>query len=171
MRRKTANLFYPEGEQIRNELRRELEIDSLTGVGNRKAFFRAKDRANCDPDSLIIFFDLNNFGQVNKLCGHSEGDNALKCFADYLRKRCRDFNLPERIFRYGGDEFVMIVPAQYRESYSFWFSGFELLYEKLDGKILRVYASPGIGEDFYEAEFSSRRKKEFEKRYFGNSIK
>jgi len=51
-------------------------------------------------------FDLDHFGQVNKLHGHLVGDRILRSFADVVRRRVRASDL---VARYGGEEFVVIL--------------------------------------------------------------
>jgi diguanylate cyclase (GGDEF)-like protein len=51
-------------------------------------------------------FDLDRFGQFNRLHGHLAGDDALRLFAGILRERLRSADL---VARYGGEEFVAIL--------------------------------------------------------------
>jgi len=53
-----------------------------------------------------LFFDLNDFKQINDLYGHAEGDSALKTFADVLRIAFRESDVVGRL---GGDEFVALL--------------------------------------------------------------
>ena len=54
----------------------------------------------------MLFFDLNEFKQINDTYGHAEGDLALKAFADVLRIAFRESDV---IGRLGGDEFVVLL--------------------------------------------------------------
>ena len=54
----------------------------------------------------LLFFDLNDFKQINDLYGHAEGDSALKTFADVLRIAFRESDVVGRL---GGDEFVALL--------------------------------------------------------------
>lgn len=54
----------------------------------------------------LLFFDLNDFKQINDLYGHAEGDHALKTFADVLRIAFRESDVVGRL---GGDEFVALL--------------------------------------------------------------
>ena len=97
----------------RNEKYKIISIgDSLTGVHNKEYFW---DRANEEkelyfrnkrPFSMALI-DLDNFKRVNDSSGHLMGDQVLKCFAMALKDILRDTDL---IFRFGGDEFIVIFP-------------------------------------------------------------
>jgi len=86
--------------------------DALTGLFNRLAFedeiARELSRAKrYDLDLSLLFFDLDNFKQVNDTHGHQAGDLILKCVATALLngKRTEDTAV-----RYGGEELVLILP-------------------------------------------------------------
>ncbi len=88
-------------------------IDELTKCYNRrylKVWFereisRAK-RFNC-PFSIILI-DLDNFREINNNFGHLEGDLVLQEFAKFLRENIRKI---DQIVRYGGDEFLILIPG------------------------------------------------------------
>ncbi|MBW2978863.1 GGDEF domain-containing protein, partial [Candidatus Woesearchaeota archaeon] len=86
--------------------------DSLTGLYNRSYFMQTLKnelvRANKDskPTSLIIF-DIDDFKSFNDTYGHPEGDRILRDIAD-TAKAC--FSDVETVCRYGGEEFVVILP-------------------------------------------------------------
>lgn len=55
--------------------------------------------------------DINNFKQFNDTCGHLRGDELLECIAGDLKKSVRS---PDFVVRYGGDEFVIVMPESGR---------------------------------------------------------
>jgi len=55
----------------------------------------------------IVFLDLNNFKAVNDSFGHETGDTVLKAVAERLRIAFRN---TDPIARYGGDEFIVLIP-------------------------------------------------------------
>jgi len=86
--------------------------DTLTSVGSRKML---EDKLQAEFDrskrykrvfSLAIF-DLDNFKTINDVLGHGSGDEALKKLAKCMKKEKRTSDI---LTRYGGDEFVMIMP-------------------------------------------------------------
>ena len=96
----------------KNEVNRWMEKanrDPLTGLFNRE-YFEQFASTTIEKGGLtsgaIIFFDLDNFKQVNDTLGHMVGDDVL-CF---IAKRMRGaFRHTDVIARYGGDEFVAFV--------------------------------------------------------------
>ena len=86
--------------------------DALTGVGSRKLledklqaeFARAK-RYN-RPFSVAII-DLDHFKMINDVLGHATGDEAIRKLAASMKHEKRD---PDVLARYGGDEFVVLMP-------------------------------------------------------------
>lgn len=62
--------------------------DSLTGIPNRRGFYRAGEKLframnRQDASFSLIYFDLDRFKPVNDLWGHAEGDEVLKIFAGF----------------------------------------------------------------------------------------
>ena len=56
---------------------------------------------------VIVMMDIDKFKLVNDKYGHLVGDRALATFADHVRRNTRPF---DRLFRYGGEEFLLCVP-------------------------------------------------------------
>jgi diguanylate cyclase (GGDEF)-like protein len=86
--------------------------DPLTGCFNRRSFEAQLDRdvasakRGQQPLSLVVL-DLDRFKQLNDSAGHDAGDQALRQLADCLRQEAR---LADSVARFGGDEFVLILP-------------------------------------------------------------
>lgn len=103
MRRTVGSFVDPEGDFERRESKRHAEIDPLTGLGNRLSFERARAAADADSNVTYGIIDVDHFGDVNETLLHPGGDGLAKAVGTILRET----GLP-RIFRYGGDEFVML---------------------------------------------------------------
>jgi diguanylate cyclase (GGDEF)-like protein len=82
--------------------------DALTGAENRAAWelFVGQQNGESRPGTLVMM-DLDHFKSVNDTYGHAEGDRLLIEFVQYVQSKVRD---EERLFRYGGDEFVLYLP-------------------------------------------------------------
>lgn len=86
-------------------------MDELTLLSNRRGFKMLAQHAldacaRLEKPATLLFFDLNDFKQINDLYGHAEGDSALKNFADVLRIAFRESDVVGRL---GGDEFVALL--------------------------------------------------------------
>jgi diguanylate cyclase (GGDEF)-like protein len=62
-----------------------------------------------DYEASLVYFDLDNFNQINETLGHQAGDNALLQFSTLLSSTFRDSDLIGRI---GSDEFVVLMVNQ-----------------------------------------------------------
>lgn len=87
--------------------------DELTGLVNRRAAreslqseLRRRDRAA--PTLAVGLIDLDHFKQVNDQHGHAAGDEVLRAFARLAQNELR---LPDRLARWGGEEFLLIMPG------------------------------------------------------------
>jgi diguanylate cyclase (GGDEF)-like protein len=101
-----------------DEIRKEY-IDDLTGLYNRRYLLtnipKKLKETQCDKKPLsIVLIDLDHFKNVNDTYSHTRGDVVLKEFAAFLKTLLRS---DDTVFRYGGDEFVCILPnADYEQA-------------------------------------------------------
>lgn len=98
-----------------DDLRRERDVDGMTGVFNRRAFEQRATLLLVDERAApctLIACDLDHFKQINDRYGHGAGDEVLKAFARLLSQGCRAEDLGGRI---GGEEFALLLPRTGQE--------------------------------------------------------
>ncbi|GAA1653477.1 GGDEF domain-containing protein [Actinoplanes couchii] len=91
------------------KLRRDLIIDELTGLANRRgyqAFLAAVGEAEDEDDYAVMMIDVDHFKAVNDGFGHDIGDVVLARLGHILAAHVRQIDLAARL---GGDEFVVIL--------------------------------------------------------------
>jgi diguanylate cyclase (GGDEF)-like protein len=91
---------------------RAANTDALTNLPNRRALDLALPAAEGDPAWAITVFDADNFKLINESAGHGAGDYVLRRMGMVIREVAAAYGYGERVFRYGGDEFVAIVPEE-----------------------------------------------------------
>jgi diguanylate cyclase (GGDEF)-like protein len=97
------------------DIEEKVYIDVLTGAENRMAWENYQnqlDKNDSGRSGVIFMMDLDNFKMMNDTYGHEFGDGILKEFVNHVKTAMtRKF----RFFRYGGDEFILVVPAPFEE--------------------------------------------------------
>ena len=90
-------------------------IDALSDLLNRRAFTNESERffelQRRSGQSLAVFMmDLDHFKQFNDHYGHQEGDRAIRCQADIMKRVFK--RQTDLLGRYGGEEFIAITMEQ-----------------------------------------------------------
>jgi len=84
--------------------------DEMTGLYNKRFFEFIIDKYKKNEIEIgLIFIDLDNFKALNDKYGHLFGDKVIKKTANIIKSSIRDIDFA---FRFGGDEFVIIVVAK-----------------------------------------------------------
>lgn len=111
-RMRKSNCVIKQNVQLRNRFKRQAYVDVLTGLRNRRwlseNFEKVAGRCfrNSQPLSLILG-DIDRFKDVNDTWGHLIGDEVLSEFSEIIKRSIRPSDVA---IRYGGEEFVLLLP-------------------------------------------------------------
>jgi diguanylate cyclase (GGDEF)-like protein len=94
------------------KLQQQSITDGLTGIKTRRFFWEAlnsewKRGSRSGRPFSVVLMDLDKFKGVNDTLGHLEGDLVLARVGRLLEQKCRQSNV---VARYGGDEFIILMP-------------------------------------------------------------
>ena len=100
-----------ERELVLIDLQHQATHDHLTGAANRPMIMKGLEKAireseSISPDSILLFFDIDGFKEVNDNFGHDTGDRLLIEITKRLNGICRSNDLLGRL---SGDEFVLLA--------------------------------------------------------------
>jgi len=108
------NKYIKELKTKNANLEKMATMDALTGAYNRRKFddvlnsIIKKKEKHLIPFFLILF-DIDNFKTINDCFGHKVGDYVLQCISRLVKGNIRT---TDGLFRWGGDEFILILPAE-----------------------------------------------------------
>ncbi len=107
------NIALQELESANQELERKNVLDELTGLHNRRFYDQKilaeyrRSRRNLTALSLVVI-DIDHFKSVNDNYGHLAGDQCLIWLSKYIKESLK--RSADKAFRYGGEEFCLILP-------------------------------------------------------------
>jgi diguanylate cyclase (GGDEF)-like protein len=112
MRRRAAN-HTTAIERTIGSLRHQATRDPLTGLFNRRfldQYLTQSVQRHCkeQKDLCLLMIDVDHFKAVNDTLGHAAGDHLLRSIGGLIRATIRGEDVG---FRYGGDEFVVLMPG------------------------------------------------------------
>jgi len=137
-----ASVFARHAGARRVQLEQLATLDALTGAENRRALeieleiAIAGARRDSRPVALALI-DLDHFKRVNDRHGHDVGDRVLQDFVRIVQASVRR---TDRLFRFGGEEFVLLMPATDEIGFEFAMAKLRkaLLDLAVDGELVTV---------------------------------
>ncbi len=97
-------------QRYQERIERQTLLDGLTGLGNRKAWDQYRRSQQRSPH-LVAVLDVNGLKRTNDTYGHDRGDEILMDLAQRLVASIDHRWQGSRVFRVGGDEFVIATPG------------------------------------------------------------
>ena len=105
---KVFNEMIMQLENYHTEMEKAINTDYLTGVGNRRAYRNdAKKLWEQKQSVSLAFINIDNLKYCNNTYGYLEGDAYILSVCSKLQEICQD---GEKLYRMGGDEFLIISP-------------------------------------------------------------
>lgn len=148
----TARFYTQRVQEAEGQLYDLATTDSLTGLWNRRQFLQLThaeiDRARRHGTPLaLVLADIDHFKLVNDQHGHDAGDRVIRHVANQLRQQARGGDL---VGRWGGEEFVMLLPMTDADGAHDWSERLRKLIEQVPcqhaGVSMPVTVSFGVCE-------------------------
>jgi diguanylate cyclase (GGDEF)-like protein len=126
--------------------------DRLTGLKNNRHYQDSlgeliQTHADGGPGFTLAVLDIDHFKRFNDTWGHKAGDHVLAGVARCIQEACRP-GTKDKAFRYGGEEFCMLLPSTDAEGAKVVLEGLRMAVEgarfEVDGHTLNVTISSGI---------------------------
>lgn len=103
--------------RLYKRVERQATTDGLTNLfnhrtGQEKLSEQLKLAERYQRNLAVVMMDIDHFKSINDTYGHPVGDTVLKAVARIIRRDCRDVDIP---VRYGGEEFLLVLPEVNQE--------------------------------------------------------
>jgi len=131
-----------ERKKKEEEIRYLSDHDALTGLYNRRYFERKRGEIDISENLplAIIFGDVDGLKMTNDIFGHTAGDELLMKSAKILRQVSRENDL---VARFGGDEFVLLLPKTSQSEAEFLISRIRELFAQNNLSTIKANISLG----------------------------
>lgn len=136
-------------EESTKKLEELAHTDALTSIDNRYSIMNTLsheiDRANRYKSKLsVVMYDIDHFKDINDTYGHDVGDDILVALTQLVKKNCREIDF---LGRYGGEEFLIIMPNTSRDEAKEFAHRIRLIVQKHSFKIIgKLTVSMGLIE-------------------------
>jgi len=136
--------FVEINNSLKESLLHEAQTDNLTQLNNFNGFDDAINnhihKSQLENTNLgLLVLDLDNFKIINDSYGHQTGDKILKDVAKIIKHSTRDDDV---LFRFGGDEFVIIIPNSSKDIAESIFDRLQLNCQNIKPHITHDLPSP-----------------------------
>ena len=101
--------------KLENKILNESRTDELTQIPNRYEMYIYADSIEDKTNYALAIFDIDDFKKINDTYGHVNGDLILKEIAKIATNEATD----SFVCRYGGEEFIVIIPTKGDINYAF----------------------------------------------------
>jgi diguanylate cyclase (GGDEF)-like protein len=128
-----------------SKLETQANMDELTGVMNRRAFEKSRERLYqlaTGQVLILVLLDIDYFKQINDTFGHAAGDYALRSLGSILKASVRS---TDEIFRLGGDELLVVFTSDNRANLQQWY---DALSARLSAEMTRLEGTNDDGTAF-----------------------
>ncbi|HEY9790722.1 MAG TPA: diguanylate cyclase [Candidatus Obscuribacterales bacterium] len=103
--------------RLYKRVERQATTDGLTSLfnhrtGQEKLAEQLRLAERYQRNLAVVMIDIDHFKSINDTYGHPVGDSVLKAVARAIRRDCRDVDIP---VRYGGEEFLLVLPEVNQE--------------------------------------------------------
>lgn len=165
--------FVARVELLKNKLSTLINTsDPLTGLPTRPSLqLQISDIVKSKPDDLyLVVIDIDHFKIVNDTYGHNAGDETLRNLSLTLQSKIRS---TEKLYRYGGEEFVMLIYADNLSSAGY--AGSRICRNisetklKYHNQFIEVTATIGIAKYKYDLSFEDNFEIADQALYYGKS--
>jgi len=127
--------------------RKESYTDQLTGLYNRNYLRKIIEKGIVYNSYVVAMVDIDFFKKINDMHGHDIGDIVLKDIADIFREMFSKNNL---IFRYGGEEFLLLIEKNGSEDFLVdLISQIRHHETKIENKKIKFTISIGVNRDLH----------------------
>jgi diguanylate cyclase (GGDEF)-like protein len=133
-----------------------IETDPMTKVLNRSSWTdNLTELVESKSPFFVLFFDLDNFKNLNDVYGHQKGDDILKFVSEWLKNAFRG---DDRIFRLGGDEFAVTghINSDHIDGLKEKFAGLNAYYKQSVKAHLNLESTISIGAFIAQRKYTEQ---------------